>query len=532
MMGFIDTMSDRSRWSRHVRVMCMVLLAASLGAPGAVRTACADELDLLPDIQPGDIEVSLNAFGALRAPSKVTTDANGRLFVTELGNDIVTFDPILQGASQTTYHTPAGLLAFNPQYERGMTTVTLHPDFLNPGTPGYGKFYTIETNPRDRQASTFKSAYLSGPLIGPHMSVIYEYTADDPAAATFTGTKRLILSLDEKHHSHNIDDIAFGPNGLMYFSTGDHGNESNDSHNYADSSRDLNEVYGKILRIDPLVNASTPPGEVPADREISDNGQYSVPTDNPFFTDDASHDENDLIWAFGMRNPFRIGFDSETGDLYSSDTGQHNIESINHVQAGHDYGWNLVEGSYYYEGPNENSPPGDTTPPPTAAQAVIDGDLTQMQFDAITFPTFEYDHQEGETAIGGFVYHGDAIPQLVGKYVFGDFVGVRDNEDPSTIDSSTGPRLFYGDLDTGEIRELIVNDAGFPLPDRIVGFGEAPDGELYFVGFYLDGFIEMDGSVGPTGKVYQILPGVIPEPGTLVWTSLVIAAAVVRRRRR
>jgi glucose/arabinose dehydrogenase len=167
--------------------------------------------------------------------------------------------------------------------------------------------------------------------------------------------------------------VAFGPDGKLYLSTGDGGGGGNQFHHAQDATSHL----GKLLRID--VTALP----------------YTIPADNPVWPNNVGQNEN---WAIGLRNPFRYAFDA--GQLYIADVGENQREEIDVVSAGAsglNYGWSITEGTQCFDGPCP--PPGITLTP----------------------PVYDYDHSQGCSIIGGYVYRGAAIPELQGQYLFSDF---------------------------------------------------------------------------------------------------------------
>ena len=176
---------------------------------------------------------------------------------------------------------------------------------------------------------------------------------------------------------HNGGAIEFGPDGMLYLGLGD-GGLRNDPH---DNGENLGTLLGSILRID--VNAAS------AERP------YAIPADNPFLGVDGALPE---IYAFGLRNPWRIAFDRQTGRLWCGDVGQELWEEINIIQPGRNYGWSSREGTKPFS--NRSSHP---------------------QFSP-TDPVWEYDHGVGKSITGGRVYRSDRLPQLQGKYLYADYV--------------------------------------------------------------------------------------------------------------
>jgi len=239
------------------------------------------------------------------------------------------------------------------------------------------------------------------------------------------------------------------------------GNDRADGHGATGNGQNKNTVHGSILRIDPLDPATTTSPDT-----VSVNGKYRVPADNPF----VGVDGVDEIYAYGFRNPWRFSFDSLTGDLVAADVGQGQIEEIDIVHVGGNYGWNLKEGTFSFD-------------PETGT--VNDG--ANRLPEGLIDPVAQYDHDEGISITGGFVYRGSAIPDLRGKYVFGDF--------SSGFFQADG-RLLYADLATGLIQEFIIG-----LDDRNLGlyvkaFGQDAYGELYLLA---------GGALGPYGDIGVIL---------------------------
>jgi len=280
-------------------------------------------------------------------------------------------------------------------------------------------------------------------------------------------TRREIMRIDEPQFNHNSGMLAFGPDGYLYISVGDGGagNDVADGHGATGNGQNKNTVHGSILRIDPLDPVTTTSPDT-----VSVNGKYRVPADNPFVAADGV----DEIYAYGFRNVWRFSFDSLTGDLVAADVGQGQIEEIDIVRAGGNYGWNLKEGTFRFN-------PEDGT---------VNNSIKDLP-EGLIDPVAQYDHGEGISITGGFVYRGYAIPELRGKYVFGDF--------SSGFFQADG-RLLYADLDTGLIQEFIIglDDRNFGL--YLKAFGQDADGELYVLaGPAL-------GPFGDTGQVLKIVP--------------------------
>ena len=234
-------------------------------------------------------------------------------------------------------------------FEQGLLGLAFHPQFAD-----NGNFYVNYTSQGgDTRIARFN---LSG---NPDVA--------DP------DSEQIILSFSQPYANHNGGGLSFGPDGYLYIGTGD-GGSANDPQGNAQS---LDTLLGKMLRID--VNA---------------NQGYGIPEDNPLLAQDEARPE---IWAYGLRNPWRFTFDSQTGDLYIADVGQNQWEEINFEAAassgGLNYGWDRWEGTHVFEG---------------------GGDGTVM-------PVAEYSHQLGCSVTGGVVVRAPSSPSWNGVYIYGDF---------------------------------------------------------------------------------------------------------------
>jgi glucose/arabinose dehydrogenase len=245
----------------------------------------------------------------------------------------------------------------------------------------------------------------------------------DPAS------EKILFTLKQPYTNHNGGDLLFGPDGYLYIALGD-GGSAGDPENRA---QDKTSYFGKILRID--VNKGDP---------------YGIPSTNPFVHDSSAKPE---IWAYGLRNPWRISFDKKTGDLYIADVGQGRIEEINFQKAaskgGENYGWSCYEGKQTFKPENCKGP------------------------EAYASPVVEYDHLEGRCSItGGYAYRGTHYPALTGKYFYGDYCNGQ---------------LFYAEDKNSNWAGTLATST----PYAISTFGQGSDGELYFADF-------------KTGSVYHI----------------------------
>jgi glucose/arabinose dehydrogenase len=257
---------------------------------------------------------------------------------------------------------------------------------------------------------------------GSLQTVIAEYQASsgnpdqaDPAS------ERILLTVTQPFANHNGGQLAFGRDGFLYIALGDGGSGGDPMGN----GQNLQTLLGKILRID--VNSA------------SSGRAYAIPSDNPF----AAGGGLPEIFAYGFRNPWRFSFDSANGTLFVGDVGQASFEEVDIVQKGGNYGWNVMEGSHCFK-------------PPSGCNT-----------NGLTMPINDYGRDQGGTVIGGFVYHGTAIPGLVNTYVFGDFLngkiwGLQQGSSGTwqrTELASTGkPITSFGQDENGEL--LVVDYDG------------------------------------------------------------------------
>ncbi|WP_430412976.1 PQQ-dependent sugar dehydrogenase [Kordia sp.] len=258
-------------------------------------------------------------------------------------------------------------------------------------------------------------------------TVIARFTTSvDPNVADDT-SEEILLTVNQPYTNHNGGSLAFGTDGYLYIALGD-GGSGGDPDNYA---QNLQSYLGKILRID-----------------VSGAMGYTVPTTNPFVGNPAGLDE---IWSYGLRNPWKMSFDSDNGELWIGDVGQNNREEINNVpivNAGYNFGWKCYEGNSTF----------DTTDCPAMS--------------TITFPVGEYNYGGNPfrcSITGGYRYRGTMYPDLQGLYFFADYC----TSEIGTLTPSGGSwnMTFNG-----------------PFSGNIATFGEDMNKELYAAGL-LNGII-------------------------------------------
>jgi putative heme-binding domain-containing protein len=365
------------------------------------------------------------AFPKLKFAEPVTiTRAPGseRLFVAELRGKLYSF-PDDQACEKPDLFLDLGAI---PGHWRTYGLV-FHPDFAK-NRFVYACYVLKAGDPKGSRVSRFK------------------VTDIDPPRADL---KSETIILEWPSGGHNGGCLQFGPDGFLYISTGDGSNpHPADVHN---TGQDIGDLLSSILRID--VDA-TDPGKA-----------YRVPPDNPFVKTPGARPE---VWAYGLRNPWKMSFDAKTGALWVGDVGWEMWEMVYRVEKGGNYGWSVQEGSQTVR------PEGKRGPTP------------------ILPPTVEHDHTEARSLTGGRAYYGKRFPELSGVYVYGDYV--------------TGK--LWGLKHDGKKVTWKQELANSPL--EVIDFGEGRDGELYI--------LDHGGTVGrlvpdPAAKANADFPRKLSETG-------------------
>ena len=321
-----------------IRAGLVVLLAAPL-------TCVRQPSPVVGPIPAGPTAVDVQAVASgLVAPVYLTVagDGSNRLFVVDQVG-LVRLIKNGQLVDQPFLDVHGRLVSLNNAYdERGLLGLAFHPGFADSGSPGFGRLYTYQSEPVAGPAD-FTVPLPSGVQFN-HQDVVTEWQVDanNPDAVN-PGSAREVLRSDHPQANHNGGQLVFGPDSLLYIGIGDGGagNDVGSGHSPQGNGQDITTVLGKILRIDPLPPTLTADGVGPA----SANGQYRIPSDNPF----AARNGVAEIYAYGLRNPYRFSFDPATGDLVAGDVGQNTIEEIDIVTKGGNYGWNRKEGTFLFD---------------------------------------------------------------------------------------------------------------------------------------------------------------------------------------
>jgi len=463
-----------------IRVMFMMAVALVSASPLVAQTS-ADPFPSPIPATDGVVRVDFVEFASIPdidgAPARmmrlVDEPGTARIFVNDMRGPLYTVS--YDGETVTEYvdiNDPAWEVAVQSRSrERGFQSFALHPQFGEPGTGGFGKFYTWTDSENTEPRPDFTPSG-GGDT---HDTVLFEWTARNPSGTTYDGRPpRELLRIQQPFGNHNGGQIGFNPLaspgeadfGMLYVSIAD-GGSGGDPLNHA---QDLASAFGKLFRIDPLGSNSA-------------NGEYGIPASNPFVGDAGTLGE---IYAYGIRNAQRFAWDPVNGNMFLADIGQAVIEKLTLVSAGANLGWNDWEGSFRFisrEGVSLADQRGDPT---------------------VTYPVAEYGQldpllQRQSASSGLHVYRDDAIPQLANLVLFAD--------QPSG-------EIFYiqaDDLPNGgqdAIRRILLNDGGeaktllqviqekntdqgrSPATRADLRFGPGPDGQVFLLNKY-DGVIRL-----------------------------------------
>lgn len=353
----------------------------------------SDETSTVPVDEEGQELALVNAFSNLsfNQPLDLQSpdDGTDRIFVVEKRGRIVVFENDSDIAVSTDFLNLSGISTAS---EQGLLGLAFHPNYSS-----NGNFYVFYT-----------------PTAG--LAVVSRFSVSGDANVADASSEEVLLEIPQPQTNHNGGQIAFGPDGFLYIAVGDGGGGGDPDNN----AQNRSNLLGNILRIDV---------------DAQENGlNYAIPASNPFLNDTSVRPE---IYAYGLRNPWRMSFDVQDGTLWTADVGQGAREEINTIVNGGNYGWKILEGTTCFSGDCETA--------------------------GLEAPVFEYGHDNGDRSVtGGFVYRGAAIPSLAGKYIYGDFVSGR---------------IWALDV-AGGVNELLLESRL-----SIASFGTDNDNEIYVCGF-------------------------------------------------
>jgi glucose/arabinose dehydrogenase len=314
----------------------------------------------------------------------------GRLFVVQQGGSIAVIPP---GGKASVFLDIRGRVR-TEHPEEGLLCLAFDPHFQEDHF-FYVIYSVLGADPRRTRLSRFEAPAANGDSADPQ-------------------SEKTIFEVTKRYGNHNGSTLLFGRDGFLYFGLGDGGGGGDQDGN----AQNLAVLLGKILRLDV---------------DHPDQGSaYAIPSGNPFVGRPGARPE---IWAYGLRNPWRMSFDRGTGDLWVGDVGQDKWEEVDKVKRGGNYGWNLREGAHDFTG--------------HAAPNLIE-------------PVLDYGRKDGFCVTGGYVYRGKKIRELQGSYIFGDY----------------GSRRIWAIAPGQTTKHEIARSS-----DAIPSFGEDAEGELYVLGY-------------------------------------------------
>ena len=348
-------------------------------------------------------------------------DGSGRIFIAEQAGRIM----ILKNGEllkEPFLNIKSLLVTMENKYmDVGILGFAFHPDYKN-----NGRFFVHYSAPSKKGFD--------------NKSVLAEFkvNANNPDKAN--PERKTILEVEQPESNHNGGNIVFDKKGYLYIGFGDGGGQG-DAHGTPGNGQDLNQLLGKIIRID-----------------VDHGNLYSIPKDNPF----VGKEGRDEIWCYGLRMPWRISFDEKTGELFCGDVGQNLYEEVNLIEKGKNYGWRAMEGFHPFD----------------SALYTKDSDFA--------LPLIAYPHTEGVSITGGYVYRGKQFQAMEGIYIFADWAF----------------KVFY--MKKNEKQQWVKHDCKFEGREdnkfdfRINSFGVDEAGEIYMV------TQNEIGAISPSGVVYKV----------------------------
>jgi hypothetical protein len=495
---------------RHITALSPVAFAL---AAVAVLYAQQQVTDPLPNIEKHGLTVEIRDLvrlpqtrGLRPADQDVTPSGWARVsYVRDLpdgrrfANDSRGFLYLITGSNPPSVYLNVGQafpLAVYNRLESGFIGFTFHPEFAQNGL-----MYTVHSERAAGNPATpnfIPPGYTIADVT--HHNVLTEWHTNNPSANTFEGTRRELLRTAHvvQNLTHPMGAVEFNPTakpgspdyGLLYTSGSDYGfsNGGGPNANNPSQTQRLDSIITAILRIDPR-SPSVSGG-------VKGLGDYTIPPGNKFAADGDPKTLGE-IYAYGFRNAHRLSWDLSDGTMFASDIGMSNVEEINIVRNGENYGWMKREG-YWDNGRMRGG---------TLDQifALPESILKGREKDGFTYPVAVYDHNDGQAVCGGFTYHG-RIPALKGKFVFGDIQRGRifaadvaamkkaDDGIPETTAPIEEIQLYVrgagGNRVYVTLRDLIEKTMGASMTRADLHIGRSRDGEL-FITSRQDGMIRM-----------------------------------------
>jgi glucose/arabinose dehydrogenase len=438
-----------------------------LATVAVLATAAVPSTAAAQDEEPPAVGLRTIATG-LTAPVALTTpgDASGRLFVTDQSGLIRVLNADGTLRPEPFLDVRSRMVNLMPGFdERGLLGLAFHPQYAT-----NGRFFVYYNAP----------LRAGGPAGFNNTATISEFRVSANPNIADPASERVLLRVDKPQFNHNGGAVLFGPeDGDLYISFGD-GGGGNDvglghvpdwfAENGGGNGQDVTQnLLGSILRID--VDSGSP---------------YGIPPDNPF----VGRDGLDEVWAYGLRNPWRMSFDSGTNDLLVGDVGQGSWEEVSIVTRGGNYGWNVKEGTHCFDAEASTVEPADC-PDFVGAGHPDTG-------DPLIDPVIEYPQARiggpGVAVVGGHMYRGRVLRQFRGRYLFGDWSRSFGQPNGSLFVAKPRRQGLW------QMQELRVNtSANGRMNSRLLGFGEDTTGEVYAL------TSQNAGPSGTTGRVLKLV---------------------------
>lgn len=454
---------------KKVSISFLALLVSVFAFPLVAQESGSDET--LGAAPRGVFTVALEevASGFAHPMAVVPEPGSDRLFIVDQAGTVKILDGEGTLIEEPFIDLSGTLVQLEQSYdERGLLGFAFHPEYTD-----NGKVYVYYSVPAEGDELQEYN----------HVSVLSEFSLGEGGRDTVDiESEQVVLRIPEPQMNHNAGSLQFGPDGYLYVPLGDGGGANDIGFGHVDDWYETNDggnaqnieenLLGKIIRID--VDNRSP----------QDYGEYGIPEDNPF----VGADGRDEIWAYGLRNPYHISFDTGGEErLFAVDAGQELWEEVNIIERGANYGWNVKEGAHCFTPDQLLSENGDCPEQDGYGNALTD--------PAIEFPNTKNPQADGLglVVVGGQVYRGEALPQLDGAYIFGVWTSAHD---------TPAGKLYAGVENrdgSWELREVTVDGReGGNLGEYLLALGRDESGEVYAL------TAMENGPVGESGKVYRI----------------------------
>ncbi|QDT00669.1 PQQ-dependent sugar dehydrogenase [Adhaeretor mobilis] len=388
-----------------IAISSLLLTTTALAEPGTMEQAVSTELNV-------GFEPVFNGH-AFERPIALdhAGDGSGKLYVMGQLGTVEVLDGPEDDSPEMLLDITERVLFLKNENEQGLLGIAFHPKFAD-----NGQFF-LYYNPRPTDEDSRRRTVVSRFTV--------ENGKADPAS------EELLLTIEQPYWNHNGGTLRFGPDGMLYIAVGD-GGKFDDPHDHGQNPKTL---LASVLRIDVDHRSTVDGKKLP----------YAIPSDNPFA--DKPEQGRGEVWAYGLRNVWRMEFDAKTGELWAGDVGQNVWEEIDILEAGKNYGWNVREGKHALE-KQKGVPP--TKP---------------REGDELVEPVWDYHHDIGKSITGGHIVRCKSLPQLDGMYLYADYI------------SGSIYALDY-DREANEVRKNhILREKGLP----VTSFGHDAQGESYFM---------------------------------------------------